>query len=40
MIWVNQDGAEKKFTFWDLMRLSNQIVNMLIKYGVNKGIRP
>ena len=37
MIWVNQEGVEKKFTFWDLMRLSNQIVNMLIKYGVNKG---
>ncbi|MGD0080560.1 MAG: AMP-binding protein [Methanoregula sp.] len=39
MIWVNQEGVEKKFTFWDLMRLSNQIVNMLIKYGVNKGDR-
>jgi acetyl-CoA synthetase len=37
MVWVNQQGEEKKFTFWDLMRLSNQIVNMLIKYGVNKG---
>jgi acetyl-CoA synthetase len=39
MIWVNQDGEEKKFTFWDLMRLSNQIVNMMIKYGLNKGDR-
>ncbi len=39
MIWVNQDGDEKKFSFWDLMRLSNQIVNMMIKYGVNKGDR-
>jgi len=39
MIWVNQQGIEKKFTFWDLMRLSNQIVNMLIKYGVAKGDR-
>ncbi len=37
MIWVNQDGEEQKFTFWDLMRLSNQIVNIMIKYGVNKG---
>ncbi|MGB9175394.1 MAG: AMP-binding protein, partial [Methanoregula sp.] len=37
MIWVNQEGEEKKFTFWDLMRLSNQIVNIMIKYGVNKG---
>jgi acetyl-CoA synthetase len=39
MIWVNQEGKEKKYTFWDLMRLSNQIVNMMIKYGVNKGDR-
>ena len=39
MIWLNQEGVEKKFTFWDLMRLSNQIVNMMIKYGVNKGDR-
>ncbi|HXX54739.1 MAG TPA: AMP-binding protein [Methanoregula sp.] len=37
MVWVNQQGEEKKFTFWDLMRLSNQIANMLIKYGINKG---
>ncbi|MEN6610857.1 MAG: AMP-binding protein, partial [Methanoregulaceae archaeon] len=39
MVWVDQKGNEKKFTFWDLSRLSNQIVNMLIKYGVNKGDR-
>jgi acetyl-CoA synthetase len=39
MIWVNQEGKEEKFTFWDLMRLSNQIVNIMIKYGVNKGDR-
>ena len=39
MVWVDQQGNEKKYTFWDLSRLSNQIVNMLIKYGVNKGDR-
>jgi len=39
MLWVNQEGKEKIFTFWDLMRLSNQIVNILIKYGVGKGDR-
>lgn len=39
MIWVDQQGNEKKFTFWDLSRFSNQIVNMLIKYGLNKGDR-
>ncbi len=39
MLWVNQEGKEKTFTFWDLMRLSNQIVNIMIKYGVSKGDR-
>jgi len=39
MIWLNQEGVEKKFTFWDLMRMSNQIVNMFVKYGINKGDR-
>ena len=39
MIWVNQEGVEEKFTFWDLMRLSNQIVNIMIKYRVDKGDR-
>jgi acetyl-CoA synthetase len=39
MVWVNQEGKEKLFTFWDLMRLSNQIVNIMIKYGVSKGDR-
>ena len=39
MIWVNQKGEEKKFTFWDLSRLSNQVANMSIRYGINKGDR-
>ena len=39
MLWVDQEGKEKTFTFWDLMRLSNQIVNIMIKYGVSKGDR-
>ncbi|MEI8330635.1 MAG: AMP-binding protein [Methanomicrobiales archaeon] len=39
MLWVDQEGKEKTFTFWDLMRLSNQIVNIMIKYGVTKGDR-
>ena len=37
MIWVNQKGEEKKFTFWDLKRMSNQIVNMLIRTGSTRG---
>ncbi|MDG6256063.1 MAG: AMP-binding protein [Methanomicrobiaceae archaeon] len=39
MIWVNQKGEEKKFTFRELSLLSNQIVNMFIKYNINKGDR-
>ncbi len=39
MIWVDQEGNEKKYTFFDLMRLSNQAVNMCIKYGIKKGDR-
>lgn len=39
MIWVNQKGEEKKYTFRDLSRLSNQVANMLIKYGPAKGER-
>jgi len=39
MIWVNQKGEEKNFTFRQLMNLSNQAANMLLKYGINKGDR-
>ncbi|WP_292405474.1 MULTISPECIES: AMP-binding protein [unclassified Methanoculleus] len=39
MIWVNQKGDEKKYTFFDLMRLSNQAVNICLKYGIKKGDR-
>lgn len=39
MVWVNQKGEEKKFTFRDLSRLSNQVANMFIKYGPLKGER-
>ena len=39
MIWVNQRGEEKKFSFLDLSNLSNQAANILLKYGINKGDR-
>lgn len=39
MIWVNQDGEEKKFTFWDMMIHSNEAANILMKYGIQKGDR-
>jgi acetyl-CoA synthetase len=39
MIWLNQEGVEKKYSFRDLKNLSNQAANILIKYGVQKGDR-
>ncbi len=39
MIWVSQNGDEKKYTFRDLKNLSNQAANILLKYGINKGDR-
>jgi len=37
MIWVNQKGDVKKYSFLDLANLSNQAANVLLKYGINKG---
>jgi acetyl-CoA synthetase len=39
MVWTDQKGAEKFFTFRDLQRKSNQIVNMFLKYDIKKGDR-
>ncbi|MCL2459777.1 MAG: AMP-binding protein [Euryarchaeota archaeon] len=39
MVWTDQSGAEKFFTFRDLQRKSNQIVNMFLKYDIKKGDR-
>lgn len=39
MIWVNQEGVEKKFTFWDMMIHSNEAANILMKFGIQKGDR-
>ena len=39
MIWVDQSGAEKKFTFRDMMIHSNEAANILMKYGIQKGDR-
>ncbi|MDG6256062.1 MAG: AMP-binding protein [Methanomicrobiaceae archaeon] len=39
MIWVNQEGAEKKYSFRDMMNLSNSAANILLKYGIKKGDR-
>jgi len=39
MVWANQKREERTYTFRDLSLLSNQVANMLIKYGVTKGDR-
>jgi len=39
LIWVNQKGEEKKYSFWDLKTLSNEAANILLKFGINKGDR-
>ncbi len=39
MIWVDQNGVEKKYTFRDLRNLSIQAANILLKYEINKGDR-
>lgn len=39
MIWRNQKGDEKRFTFHDLSRLSNQAANLLLKHGITRGDR-
>ena len=39
MIWANQKGEEKRYTFHDLSKLSNQAANLLIKHGITPGDR-
>ncbi len=39
MIWVNQAGEEKKYTFRDFRNLSVEAANILLKYGIKKGDR-
>ncbi len=39
MIWTNQAGEVRKYTFWDLMVLSNEAANILMKFGIQKGDR-
>ena len=37
LVWVNEEGEEHIFTYSDLMKKSNQVANMLIAHGVQKG---
>jgi len=37
MIWTNETGEEKVFSFDDMRRYSNKTANLLVKHGVKKG---
>ena len=37
MIWCNDQGEEKVFTFDDMRRYSNKAANLFIKHGIQKG---
>ena len=39
MIWTNQQGDERRLTFYDFKRLSIQAANLLLKHGITKGDR-
>jgi acetyl-CoA synthetase len=39
MLWVNQKGEEKRFTFGDLMQESDGAFKILQKHGICKGDR-
>ena len=37
LLWCNPSGEEKRFTYSDLMKKSNQTANMLLANGVKQG---
>lgn len=39
LYWEGADGTKKKFTFYELYRLSNQFANLLKSLGIKKGER-
>ena len=39
LIWCDETGDEKRFSFADISRLSNQFANVLTEHGVVKGDR-
>lgn len=39
LIWTNDQGQERRFTFADIKRLSNQCANALAGQGIKKGDR-
>ncbi|MBR2302588.1 MAG: AMP-binding protein [Clostridia bacterium] len=37
LLWCNDDGQEKLFTFGDIKRLSDKAANAFLKYGIKRG---
>lgn len=37
MLWMNEEGYKRLFTFGDIMKASNKVANFLIKVGIQKG---
>src|SRR5205823_9092049 len=37
--WEGEDGAQRKFTYWELWVETNRLAHALRKLGVNKGDR-
>lgn len=37
MVWCNDHGCERIFTFADMKRLSDKVANLFRKYGIRKG---
>ena len=39
LVWTNDEGEERKLSFWDLMIRSNQVANILKGLEISKGDR-
>jgi len=39
LIYEDEEGRVEKYTFWDLMRISNRMANALKAYGIGRGDR-
>lgn len=37
LVWIGSNGEEKIFSYKDLSEQSNQVANLLLRYGVKKG---
>ena len=37
LVWVDDDGDQREFTFTDISRLSNRLANSLVGLGIGKG---